>query len=63
MDLFNKIMKVLWSILEKNKKCSINIATIDNILTINILKGKRKRTFAAKDGQIVLLNLQHYLNH
>lgn len=60
MDLINKIMGVLWAIIEKNKNCSVNVATIDNKLTVNILRGKRRNTIADTDGNIVLLKLQQF---
>lgn len=53
-------MGVLWAIIEKNKNCSVNVATIDNKLTVNILRGKRRNTIADTDGNIVLLKLQQF---
>ena len=60
MDLITKIMDVLWAIIEKNKDCKVNVATIDNKLTVNILRGKRRNTIADTDGNIVLLKLQQF---
>lgn len=61
MDLINKIMAVLWNILDAKKDCSINVATIDEKLTVNILRGKRRKTFSHCDGNIVLRELKQYL--
>ncbi len=60
MELITKIMAVLWAIIEKNKDCKVNVATIDNKLTVNILRGKRRNTIADTDGNIVLLKLQQF---
>jgi hypothetical protein len=60
MDLITKIMAVLWAIIEKNKDWKVNVATIDNKLTVNILRGKRRNTISDTDGNIVLLKLQQF---
>ncbi len=61
MELINKIMVVLWNILDTKKDCSINVATIDEKLTVNILRGRRRKTFSHHDGNIVLMELKQYL--
>lgn len=61
MDLLNKVMAVLWQILDKNKRCAINVSTIDNKLTVNILRGRRRNTYADEDYNIVLLKLKQHL--
>jgi hypothetical protein len=61
MELYNKIMPVLWKILDSTKDGAINIATIDKKLTINILLGKRKKTFTHEDEKIVLRYLEDFL--
>ena len=42
----------------KNKKCAINIATIDNKLTVSILRGRRRKTYCDADANIVLLQMR-----
>lgn len=61
MDLIKLIMPTLWQILDKNKKCSINVSTIDNKLTVNILFGKRRKRFVEEHNQPLLSQLQHFL--
>ena len=60
MDLITKITAALWTIIEKNKNCSVNVTTIDNKLTVNILRGKRRSTIADIDGNIVLLKIKQF---
>ena len=61
MDLLKLIMPTLWQILDKNKKCSINVSTIDNKLTVNILLGKRKKRFVEDHQTTLLSQLQQFL--
>jgi hypothetical protein len=60
MDLFQKIIELAWLILDKNKKCAINIATIDNKLTVSILRGRRRKTYCDADANIVLMKMRQY---
>jgi hypothetical protein len=60
MDLFQKIIELAWLILDKNKECAINIATIDNKLTVSILKGRRRKTYCDSDANIVLSQMRQY---
>lgn len=61
MDLLHKVIELAWSILDKNKECAINIAIIDNKLTVNILKGRKRKTYCDNDANIVLLKLKQHL--
>jgi len=61
MDLLHKVIELAWSILDKNKKCAINIATIDNKLTVSILKGRRRKTYCDEDTNKVLVQMRQYL--
>jgi hypothetical protein len=60
MDFVNKLMPILWNIIEKNKNCSVNVTTIDNQLTVNILLGKRKKIFSHDDSNIVFHQLEKF---
>jgi hypothetical protein len=59
MDFINRIMPILWKLLIKNPKCKINVATIEDKLTVNILLGKRRRTYAHKDIDILIGQLSN----
>jgi hypothetical protein len=60
MEFINKILPTLWAIVEK-RKCAVNISSIENKLTVNILLGKRRKTFCDKDENLLLQQLQNYL--
>ncbi len=60
MEFINKMLPTLWAIIEK-RKCAVNISSIENKLTINILLGRRRKTFCDKDENILLKQLQQYL--
>ena len=60
MDLLHKVVELAWLILDKNKECAINIATIDNKLTVSILEGRRRKTYCDADANIVLLQMRQY---
>ena len=60
MDLFKKVIELAWLILDKNKKCAINIATIDNKLTVSILRGRRRKTYCVSDANIVLMKMRQH---
>lgn len=61
MEFMSGIVPVLWKILDKHRNCSINVSTIDEKLTVNILQGRRKKTFAHHDSEVILQLLKHYL--
>jgi len=60
MEFIQKMLPTLWAIIEK-RKCAVNISSIENKLTVNILFGKRKKTFCDKDENLLLQQLQQYL--
>lgn len=61
MDLINTIMPIIWQIIEKKRNCKANVTTFENKLIVNILFGKRKKTFCDKDHTIILAQLQQFL--
>ena len=57
-------MTLLWEISRKYKECAINIATIDDKVTVHIFTGKykkKKTTFAHKDCKVIVAQLQQFL--
>jgi hypothetical protein len=61
MDLLHKVIELAWSILDKNRECAINIATIDNQLTVNILRGRRRKTYCDADANIVMMKMRQHV--
>jgi hypothetical protein len=62
MEHVTKIMPLLWSLIEKHKKCSVGIATIDGKLQITLLWGKfRFKKFADRDMEVVRQQVVDYL--
>jgi hypothetical protein len=61
MDLLHKVIELAWSILDKNRECAINIATIDNKLTVNILRGRRRKTYCDADANIVMMKMRQHV--
>jgi hypothetical protein len=62
MDIIN-LIPALWELL-KNKKCAINVTTIDNALAVSIIKRKRiKKRFVCRnnDSQMLLADIRSYL--
>lgn len=60
MEFINKILPTLWAIIEK-RNCAVNISSIENKLTVNILLGKRRKTFCDQDETLLLKQLEQYL--
>lgn len=60
MEFINKLLPTLWAIVEK-QKCAINVSALENKLTVNILWGKKRKTFCDKNHDVLLQKLQHYL--
>lgn len=60
MDFIHKMLPTLWAIVEK-RKCAVNISSLENKLTVNILLGKRRKTFCDKDENLLLKKLEQYL--
>lgn len=54
-------MPVLWQIIDKKKKCAVNVSTIDDKLTVSILFGRRTKRFTHTDSNILLAELQQFL--
>ena len=63
MDDINKIMTVIWQIIEDKKirNCAVNVHTANKKLVVNIIVNKEKRCFSNTDEKIVLEELQKYL--
>lgn len=61
MELFKKILPMLWQIIEKNKDCAVNVSTIENKLTIRILKGRKTKSFSHDDDTVLISQLQQYI--
>jgi hypothetical protein len=61
MDMFRRILPMLWQIVEKNKNCTVNITTFEDKLTVRILRGRRAKSFSHSDENILISELQAYL--
>lgn len=62
MEHVTKIMPILWSFIESNKKCSVGIATINNKITITFLWGKlRFKRFSNHDAEVLDHQIKNYL--
>jgi hypothetical protein len=61
MDYIKVIMPVIWQIIEKKKRCAVNISTVNDKLTVNILFGRRRKIFSHSDNNVLLSQLQGFL--
>ncbi len=61
MELFNKILPMLWQIVEKHKDCAVNVSTFEDKLTVRILKGRKTKSFSHHDDTILIKQLQSYI--
>jgi hypothetical protein len=61
MYILYKVIELAWSIVEKNRECAINISTIDNKLTISILRGRRRETYCDADAKIVMMKMRQHV--
>lgn len=60
MDI-KKLRPVIWEIVEKNKKCSVNVSNFDNKVTVVISCGQHKERFTNGDERYLLAQLHKYL--
>ena len=62
MEHVTKIMPILWSFIEKNKKCSVGISTIEDKIIITLLWGKiRWKKFIGHDEELLGRQLKDFL--
>ena len=62
MEHITKIMPVLWSFIEKHRKCSVGIATIGSQITITLMWGRlRFKRFASHDAEILGRQVMDYI--
>ena len=61
MNFIKRIMPLVWAIVEKNKKCSANVSTFEDKLTITFLLGKRRKVFTHENDNILIRDLRHFL--
>lgn len=61
MEFIVKIMPLLWKIIENNNKYSVNISSVDDKFTIKILKGNKTKIFQNKNENILLSEINNYL--
>lgn len=62
MDDLNKLICVLWSIIEKNRECAINITNRENEIVVNILSGKKYKRFKNNNALMLINNLKYSYN-
>lgn len=62
MDNVTEIINILWSFIEKNKKCSVGISLIEDKIIITLLWGKiRWKKFTGQDVPLLQKQLSDYL--
>lgn len=62
MENVAKIMPVLWSFIEKHKRCSVGISSIEDKVIITLLWGKiRWKKFAGRDMVLLQKQVSDYL--
>lgn len=60
MEIMSRLMPVLWQILKKHNKGAINVSTVDENLTVNILLGKKRKVFKSRDHGLVLVDIKRF---
>lgn len=62
MENVTKIMPLLWSFIQKHKRCSVGISSIEDKVIITLLWGKiRWKKFAGKDMILLQKQVSDYL--
>ncbi len=60
MQSIGNILPLLWQILAK-KKCAINVCTIDNEMTVSIIRKRKIKRFVGTDSLSLIPDLTQYL--
>jgi hypothetical protein len=60
MDFINEVMPVLWHVLSKHKKGAINVSTVDENLTVNILLGRKRKSFTNNNPNLLLGDITQF---
>lgn len=55
-------MPTLWQIIEKKKNCAVNVTSLEDRLTVNILIGRKRKSFSHTDTDILLGQLKGLLH-
>lgn len=62
LDYANKIIIMLGGLIEKDKKCSINIVTNDDEIIVNVLFHNFQRKFSSKNGDSLIQEIYHFVS-
>lgn len=55
-------MPILWGIIDRNKKCSINVTSKDNEISVSILSGRKWKRFKNKNTSMLINEIgDHYV--
>jgi len=60
MDFLHQVMPVLWHVLSKHKRGAINVSTVDDELTVNILLGRKRKSFVNSDPNVLLCDISQF---
>lgn len=60
MEFIKDVMPVLWQMINKNRNAAINVSSLDENLTVNILLGKKRLIFTNKDPKVLLSVLTQF---
>jgi hypothetical protein len=60
MDFISEIMPVLWHVLSKHKKGAINVSAVDENLTVNILLGRKRKSFTNNNPNLLLCDITQF---
>lgn len=60
MQSIGDLIPLLWKILAK-KKCAINVCTIDNEMTVSIIRKRKIKRFTGTDSFSLIPHLTQYL--
>lgn len=62
MENVAKVMPILWGIIDRNKKCSINVTSKDNEISVSILSGRKWKRFKNKNTSMLINEIgDHYV--
>jgi hypothetical protein len=57
MENVAEVVPFLWKLIEKNKKCSVNVTTKEDDIIVSILNGRRWRRFKSKTTDCLIANI------
>jgi hypothetical protein len=60
-DTARELIPILWELTKKEKRCSFNISTSNNEISIGVFVGKKSKLFCRNSKLMLMRELHHFI--